>query len=86
MSDKIKGGLADDKSIKDLAKKHDTTVDKIEKEIKKGVKVEKEHTSDDDIAFEIAKDHAYEDDTYYEKLANCVENKRIIKKLLRKKI
>ena len=71
---KVKGGLADNKSIKDLADKHGTSVKAIEKEIKKGEKVEKEHTSSDDIAYEIAKDHTYEDNKYYEKLANCVES------------
>ena len=86
---KIKGGLADDKSVEDIAKKHNTTVDKINKEIEKGIKVEKEHTSDDEIAKEIAKDHAYENDKYYEKLKSIEETstlKEIIKKHLKEEI
>jgi predicted GNAT family N-acyltransferase len=83
---KIKGGLADNKSVKDIANKHDVSVDDIKDEIEKGVEVEKEHTSDDGIAHEIAKDHTYEDDKYYEKLADIEESKTIIKKLLKEEI
>jgi len=81
--DKIPGGLADNKTVKDIADKHDTTVDAIEKEIEKGSKVEKEHTDDKDKAKEIAKDHAVEDDKYYEGLANMEKSikERVIKKL-----
>jgi predicted house-cleaning noncanonical NTP pyrophosphatase (MazG superfamily) len=68
MKDKLKGGLADNMSVKDLADKHNTTVDVIDKEIKKGVEVEKEHTSDSQVAKEIAKDHTYESPEYYENL------------------
>jgi len=83
-TDKIKGGLADDKSIKDIADKHDTSVDKIKKELKKGTKVEKEHTSDSDIAKEIAKDHSYEDDTYYEKLAKMEKANESLKPMIKR--
>ena len=84
---KIKGGLADNKSTKDLADKHQVSVKDIEKEIKKGTKVEKEHTSDTDVAKEIAKDHAYEDDKYYEKLEKMEEStKEIIKSYLKEEI
>jgi len=57
--DKIKGGLADKKQPKDFS----------QKELRKGMKVEKEHTTDKDIAVEIAMDHLSEDKKYYRKLA-----------------
>ena len=83
---KVKGGLADNKSIKDIANKHGDNDNTIKKELKKGTKVEKEHTSDNDVAYEIAKDHTWEDDKYYEKLAKAEANeslKPMIKKMLR---
>ena len=57
--DRIKGGLADNKQPKDFN----------QKELKRGQKVEMEHTSDADIAKEIAMDHLTEDTQYYRKLA-----------------
>ena len=88
--DKIKGGLADNKSIKDIADKHDTTVKAIKNELKKGEKVEKEHTSNKDVAKEIAKDHTWEDDKYYENPMFTKDlkesTKTIIKKILREEI
>lgn len=58
MADRIPGGLADNKKPDDFDK------DKLEE----GKKVEKEHTSDDNIATEIAMDHLTEDPEYYKKL------------------
>ena len=40
------------------------------KELKIGVEVEMEHTDDEEIALEIAKDHLCEDKYYYSKLKN----------------
>lgn len=58
--DKLPGGLADHK------KPEDFDAD----ELAKGIKVEQEeHTSDEDIAGEIAMDHMTEDEEYYDKLA-----------------
>ena len=88
--DKIKGGLADDKSVKDIADKHDTSVAAIKKELKKGEKVEKEHSSDKDVAHEISKDHTWEDDKYYEDPMFAKEleesTKVIIRKFLKEEI
>ncbi len=56
--DKIPGGLADKKKPSDFDKK----------KLKQGVKVESEHTSDKEIAREIAMDHLTEDKDYYKKL------------------
>jgi len=66
--DKIQGGFADKKSIEDIAKKHNTTVDAIKKAIDKGAKVEMEHTNDKKVAQEIASDHIYEFLHYYDEL------------------
>jgi hypothetical protein len=66
--DRIPGGLAKGMSVEDLAKRHKVGVEEIEKALRKGVKVESEHTSDEKIAREIAMDHVYEDLKYYDKL------------------
>jgi len=66
--DKIPGGLADDMTLEDLAKHHDTTIDEIIDRISDGINVEMEHTSDTLMALEIALDHIYEDLNYYDKL------------------
>jgi len=55
-------------NAQELAKKHKVYLDIINKEIERGVKIEKEHTSDEKIANEIARDHIGEDPKYYEKL------------------
>tara|TARA_R110000851_G_scaffold172952_7_gene319250 strand:- start:805 stop:1374 length:570 start_codon:yes stop_codon:yes gene_type:complete len=86
MKNKIKGGLADDISVKDIAKKHKVSVAVINKSIEQGVKVEKEHTSDGDVAYEIAKDHVFEDPKYYDKLKTIEERKFIIKRILKEDI
>ena len=56
--DHLKGGNADDKTPGDF--------DPDDVEI--GSKVEREHTSNPDIATEIAIDHLAQDDSYYDKL------------------
>lgn len=56
--DKIPGGLSDNMNPSDFD----------QKELKKGIKSEMEHTSDHDIATEIAMDHLVEDPQYYQKL------------------
>lgn len=55
----IKGGIADGMS--------DELFDSVE--LEKGIKVELEHTDDEMIAKEIAKDHLAEDSEYYKKLS-----------------
>jgi hypothetical protein len=51
-----------------LAKKHKVSVEQIQKQLSKGIKVEKEHTSDERIAREIALDHLSELPDYYDRL------------------
>jgi hypothetical protein len=68
-SEFFKGGIANGMSPEDLAKHHKISVGEINKALEKGKNVELEHTDDPDKAYEIAKDHIYEDPKYYDKLA-----------------
>ena len=65
---KIPGGLADNKTLKDVAKHHDMTEKELQSEYDMGMKVEMEHTTDKQIAHEICLDHLMEDPKYYTKL------------------
>lgn len=62
-------GLSKGMSIEDIAKKHDVDLEELKAEWNKGTKVETEHTSNESMAKEIAKDHLFEDPKYYTKLA-----------------
>jgi len=71
----LKGGMSDNKSIMDLAKKHSKSkvgqhlmTNFLKKQLEKGIKVEMEHTKNKKKAKEIAMDHLYEDPKYYNKL------------------
>ena len=73
--DIMDGGLSAGKSIKDIAKKHGISIDKIEKEVKKGEKVQREHTKtknnpkgNPQINKKIALDHITEFEDYYDGL------------------
>jgi hypothetical protein len=80
-TDNIPGGLASKKTMKDFVQKYDSKgyyhptqmAQYIKEKIKQGTKVEMEHTTDPNIAFEIAKDHIWEDLKYYDKLAKVEE-------------
>ena len=61
-------------SIKQLSKKHNVDKEDIISQVKKGVKVELEHTSDPKIALEIALDHINELPDYYDRLETVEEN------------
>lgn len=54
-----------------LAKKHNVSIERIQQQLAKGIKVEREHTSDNDIAREIALDHLSEFPDYYDRLAKA---------------
>lgn len=71
----IPGGLSDNKTIEDIAKKYYVSIDEVITKLKKGIKVELEHTSDERIATEIAMDHLIEMFDYYEKLEIIEEQK-----------
>ena len=72
----LKGGLADNKSLIQIAKKHDAKgyyhiqdmVKSLKKQLEMGMKVEMEHTDSKEKAREIAMDHLWEDPSYYTKL------------------
>lgn len=81
--EKIKGGLADNKTLHDIVKKHypdverkklNNLISKLKSQLNKGIKVEREHTKDKNTAKEIALDHLMEDPKYYDKLKK-IENK-----------
>jgi hypothetical protein len=68
LENKIPGGLADNVSDEDIAKKHNVSLEFIKKQIKKGVEHEMEHTSDPEIALEISRDHVFSKKNYYDLL------------------
>ena len=97
---KLVGGKSDDLSFEDIADKFGVTVSYLEKQIEKGIKVEMEHTDDEEKATEIATDHLSEFVDYYERLEKMekkaskywkdkgvTENtKMIIKRLIRENL
>lgn len=58
IEEKLKGGLADNKSLEDFDKE----------QVEMGKKVEREHTDDEEKIAEIVADHLVEDPKYYTKL------------------
>ena len=67
--DKIPGGLAKGMTLSDIAKHHKISPQTLKNEFIKGYAIEREHTTDINIAKEIALDHLYEDPNYYSKLS-----------------
>jgi Zn-dependent peptidase ImmA (M78 family) len=61
-------GLSKGMSVQDIAKKYNVSVDVLKQQLKKGIKVEREHTNDAKKAARIAMDHLSEDPKYYTKL------------------
>ena len=68
LTNKIKGGLADGKTLADIASKHSVPLKLINQQYRMGIQVEREHTNDKEKASEIAMDHLWEDPKYYTKL------------------
>jgi hypothetical protein len=76
MMEELEGGLSDGKTLKDIAKKHNSKgklgiedmVNSLKKQLRMGIKVETEHTNNKSKAEEIALDHLWEDPNYYTKL------------------
>jgi hypothetical protein len=67
--DNIPGGLAKGMTLNDIAKHHNISPQTLKNEFIKGYAIEREHTTDINIAKEIALDHLYEDPNYYSKLS-----------------
>jgi hypothetical protein len=85
---KIKGGLADGKTCQDIANKHKVPLKNIKSQMKKGIKIEMEHTEDTSIATEIALDHLWEFPDYYtelEKMENLLKKRWMVKETYDKK-
>lgn len=75
--EKLEGGLADKKTLKDLVKKYSKkghSLDYLKKQLAKGIRVEMEHTKDKTKAKEITMDHLWEDAEYYVKLKKVESN------------
>jgi len=66
--EEVRGGMSRGKTLKDIAKKHQVSMEHLSKQLVMGMKVEMEHTSDIGLARKIAKDHLVEDPNYYTKL------------------
>lgn len=72
----VKNGLSQGMTLEDIARKHDSKgyydikdmVGLLQKELNRGIEVEKEHTSSEEEARKIAMDHLVEDPNYYTKL------------------
>ena len=67
--EQVLNGLAKGETLSSIAKKHSVSLNKIQKEHKKGISVEFEHTGSKKIAAQIALDHLFEDPSYYTKLS-----------------
>jgi hypothetical protein len=75
LAEKILNGIAKGKSLEDISKKYNVSVDELKKQLDFGISVEKEHTQDENYAKSIAMDHLWElGPTYYKEL-NKLENK-----------
>ena len=66
--EKTMNGLGKGKSVTDIAKIHGVSPKIIKNQLKKGTKVEKEHTKSAKKAKQIAKDHLVERPKYYNML------------------
>lgn len=62
---KTGGHLSKGKSLKDIAEMHNVSLSHIKEQLKKGIEVESEHTSDKKEQIRIAKDHLVENPNYY---------------------
>lgn len=62
------GGAANGMTVEDIAEMHKVTVEEIEAQVKLGVDIEQEHTSDPEKAKVIALDHLVEFPDYYTRL------------------
>ena len=75
---KKQGHISDHMSLLNIAKKHGVKDSELRSELKKGIQVEKEHTSSNTKAARIALDHLFEDPKYYTKLATLnLENIKV---------
>jgi len=64
----LPGGMAEGMTAEDVAKIHGVEVSVINKQIKMGVKIEKEHSANPEVQAEICRDHLTETPFYYDYL------------------
>ena len=64
----MREGFKGHKSVEEIAKKHKVSPSVIQKQLEMGMKVEHEHTTDNDAAMDIALQHLDEIPNYYSKL------------------
>jgi hypothetical protein len=62
---KLKGGKAEGMTAQDIVNKHNIPLQELQKQINIGVKIEREHTNNEQKALEITLDHLFEDAKYY---------------------
>lgn len=55
-------------SLAEIAKKHKKSIEYMNQQLRAGIEIEKEHSSNEKIADEIARDYLNERPDYYEKL------------------
>lgn len=65
-------------TVKDIAKKHNVSVEKIKEQIRKGIEIEYEHTDSREEAERIAMDHLTEIPDYYDRLSRMEEEAKSI--------
>lgn len=58
---------------KEIAEKHNVSLEEVKKRLKQGIKIEKEHTSSDSVAEQIASHHIFELLDYYDRLKKVEE-------------
>lgn len=64
-------GLSQGMTLNDLADLHNVSLEQILNQVKKGLLVESEHTSDEKLQLQIAKDHLLENPYYYDILESA---------------
>ncbi len=74
--EKTLNGLAKNKTLNQIAKKHKVDIAKLKKQLKMGMGVEKEHTKNKTVAKKIAMDHLFEYPKYYTKLKKIEKGKK----------
>lgn len=74
----LTGGLSENMSDKEIADKYKISVEELQRKIKKGMIVEKEHTDNYKAQRKIARDHLVEDINYYEKLKMIEDADKLI--------
>ena len=64
----VRGGLSDNMTVEDIAKKHGVEVGVIKRQIEMGKKIEFEHTNSEKEAERVSMDHLVEFPDYYDRL------------------